>query len=151
MQRIRVTDTDFEELTPAIAEATALLLEESDHKYEDYSATDADIRAYADTGSSNGHRLYMATDETQTLIGAADVLHGSRPSTTAVYNLAVQEAARGNGVGSLLVKQIAVHADMHGSEKIYLVSLADEFFQSLGFVAVHDHIMVAAPMDVLRA
>lgn len=138
-------------MTPAIAEATALLLEESDHKYEAYSATDGDIRAYADTGSSNGHRLYMATDETRALIGAADALHGSRPHTTTIYNLAVQEAARGDGVGGLLLKQIAVHADMHGSEKIYLVSLADEFFQSLGFVAAHEHIMVAAPMDVLRA
>ena len=152
MQRVRVRDTGFEQLTPLVVDATTLLLEESDHKYEDgFSASEEDVQAYVDMNRGHQHRLYTGLNDSETVVAAADAKHGRPSEGTTVFNLAVQQDMRNSGIGSLLMKQIAAHAALSGNNEIYVVSLADEFFTRLGFTAAHEHIMVAAPLTVIRS
>jgi amino-acid N-acetyltransferase len=78
-------------------------------------------------------------------------LHFYSPQTAEVRSLAVDESAKGLGIGTLLMRAIDAEAREHGLESLFAFTYAPGFFRKLGFHEVErGELPLKAWKDCLR-
>ena len=74
----------------------------------------------------------VAADANGRVLGCA-ALHEYSPSLAEIGSVAVSDTAQGQGLGSIVVRGAEAIARRRGIDEIFALTLADRFFESLGY------------------
>ena len=124
-----------------------LLAQLDDEPHPRGDATDAELRAFDDVIADERQRLFVIEDGgrivgTAVLVVVPNITHGGRPYAI-IENVVVDEQARGQLYGELLMAHLVEQARTAGCYKAALTSNkrridAHRFYTRIGFRATHE-------------
>lgn len=91
---------------------------------------------------ANGHRFLLAEQDHKALGFAGFQHQHPKKGTTKIHKLYVKTDLQGQGVGSLLLKKVAIETKINGDAEIELqvnkINTARFFYEKLGFFVDHE-------------
>jgi amino-acid N-acetyltransferase len=78
---------------------------------------------------------YVVVVDRHDRVRGCAALHSYSPSIAEVASVAVERSARGSGLGGLVVRGVEAVARRRGHREIFALTLAERFFDSLGYAA----------------